>query len=82
MSYAEVKRLALELSEEEREQLVTEVFLSLPEPEHPGPPVDGPPIDAETVNRRIAEIDSGAVRGIPHEEVMANARRVLAGGPR
>ena len=77
MSYAEIREMALQLSEAEREQLVTEVSLSLPEPEHPGPPVD-----AETVNRRIAEIDSGAVRGIPHEEFKANLRRLRAEGGR
>jgi putative addiction module component (TIGR02574 family) len=40
-----------------------------------GQKVDEPLLDV--IGRRSAELDSGAVKAIPHERVMAEARRAL-----
>ena len=65
---AEIQRQAKELSEEEREGLVAYLLHSLS-----GLP-SGP--DDEEVARREAEMDSGAVIPISHDEFLAQVGRV------
>ena len=69
MSYDEVKAAALALSDAERELLATEI--SVPESAAPHPHAAE---WAETVNRRLAEVDSGAVRTVGEDELLRDLR--------
>lgn len=74
MSEAAAKVLAeaLRLSEEEREEIATQLMGSL-QPDIGGP--SGPEWEEE-LRRRIEEVDSGKVKTIPWEEAM---RQILDG---
>ena len=73
MSIDQLTAEALALPPEERETLAYTLLES----------VDGqadPEIDPEYMReilRRVEEMDSGAVQGIPHEEVMEAVRRIV-----
>ena len=64
---AEVQEQAAELSSEERESLLAYLVHSLPEAPR------GP--DDDEVKRREEELDSGAVRGLTHEEFLKEVGR-------
>jgi putative addiction module component (TIGR02574 family) len=68
MSVQEIKEQALKLSAEERELLAQELWDSLDDE-----PLD-PALKAE-LDRRWEEIQSGKVKTVPHEEVMAEMER-------
>jgi putative addiction module component (TIGR02574 family) len=70
MSFDDIKRQALKLSPEERETLAQELSDSLGEE-----PI-GTDFKAE-LDRRWQEIESGKVKTIPHDKVMAHARESL-----
>jgi putative addiction module component (TIGR02574 family) len=70
MSLTEIKEQALKLPAEDREVLAQELWDSL----------DDEPLDPEfkaMLDRRWEEIQSGKVKTIPHEEVMARAREAV-----
>lgn len=75
--YDDVRRLAMELSYDEREKLSEELWWSLhpPAEDLPQEEIDAS-WDAE-IKRRIEEIDSGAVQLIPGEQVLAEMQRRL-----
>ena len=73
MSIDQLTAEALALPPEDRETLAHALLDSVQNQEEPG-------FDAEClreINRRVEELDSGAVQGIPHEEVMREARRII-----
>lgn len=70
VTYEDVLRMAQSLSESERIRLVEELLRSLN-------PTDAAPLDdvwLAEIDRRSAEIDSGAVQTIPWTEVRRRAR--------
>ena len=70
-SYQDARRLAMELSYDERAKLSEELWWSL---HPPAENVSQEEIDASwdaEIKRRIEEIDSGSVKMIPGEEVLA-----------
>lgn len=77
MSTTQVFEAALDLPLPERIALANRLWDSAFGDETVGlrPNANEPLVD--TLNRRAAEIGSGAVRAIPHEQVMAEARRAL-----
>ena len=72
---AEVRKAAMELSEEERQVLAWDLMDSVQK--EPGYDASW----AAEISRRIDEIDSGKVRMIPHEEVMAELREMRRAYP-
>lgn len=70
MSVQEIKEQALKLPPEDREMLAQELWQSLDDE-----PLD-PEFEAE-LNRRWEEIESGKVKTIPHEQVMAEMSQKL-----
>ena len=77
MSTAQIIEAALGLPLPERVTLAQQLWDSAfsDEAAGAGQKVDDPLL--EVVRRRAAELDSGAVPAIPHEQVMADARRAL-----
>jgi putative addiction module component (TIGR02574 family) len=69
MSVEQLTAEALKLPVEEREQLASILYSSLPED-------DDPELTAE-LKRRLDEIQSGKVKTIPWEETMARVDAVL-----
>jgi putative addiction module component (TIGR02574 family) len=75
--YQDARRLALELSYDERAKLSEELWWSL---HPPAEDVSQEEIDASwdaEIKRRIEEIDSGTVELIPGEQVLAKMQRRL-----
>jgi putative addiction module component (TIGR02574 family) len=70
---AELSQRARALSPQDRARLAEELLASL---EGEVEPEDDAASDAELL-RRIAEVDSGAVRWLPADEVFARVRRSL-----
>jgi putative addiction module component (TIGR02574 family) len=69
-SFEEVEKLAQALPEDQRIRLANSLYESVAGEEHASEAV----IEAawgDEIKRRIDEIDSGAVKMIPHEEVLA-----------
>jgi len=67
--YAETRQLPREQAAELIDLLLTDVF------SQPDPAVDE--AWGREIDRRLAELESGAVQGIPAEEVMAKARKLV-----
>ena len=71
MSIDQLTAEALALPPQERLTLAHALYESVPEEEE---------FDPEFIRelmRRVEEMDSGAVQGIPHEEVMEEMRRIV-----
>jgi putative addiction module component (TIGR02574 family) len=77
MSTAQITEAALGLPLPERVSLAQRLWESAfsDDAVGAGQAVDDPLVDV--VRRRAAELDSGAVTAIPHEQVMADARLAL-----
>ena len=74
LDYEQVKAYALALSEDDRLRLRYELdHVSAQEDDS----VELSPAWRSVIERRLAEFRSGKVKGIPADEVMANARRIL-----
>lgn len=76
-SYEEIHKLAHSLPEEQRIELANSLYESIDADEE----ASEAEVDAawdEEIKRRLDEIDSGKVRMIPHEEVMAGLRAHIA----
>jgi len=67
-----LKAALLELPVEERLEIADFLYASVPTP--PGVMSEDDPNFEAVLNRRIAELDSGKVKGTPAEEVMARLR--------
>jgi putative addiction module component (TIGR02574 family) len=67
--YAETRRLPREDAAELMDLLLVDTFTE------PDPQVEA--AWGREIDRRIAELDSGAVKGIPAEEVMARVRKIV-----
>lgn len=79
MSVEELAKQALLLPAEQRYALATRIWDSLEEEfARTEPMSDDVRAAAAEAMRRDAELTSGAVEGIPHEEVMAEIRRIIA----
>jgi putative addiction module component (TIGR02574 family) len=76
MPLPDIEAEALRLSTAERGQLVERLLRSL-EPEAQGTPEEVALAWDEEIARRIDELDSGAVEGIPYEQVRAEMRAVI-----
>lgn len=77
-SYEEVHQLALSLPEEQRIQLANSLYESVGTYEEEGSEAEITAAWDEEIKRRLDEIDSGAVKMIPHVEVMAGLRAHIA----
>ena len=76
MSVEQLEQSVLQLSPEERRRFLDWMYAH----EHELVGASDPTIDQawkQETRQRIAEIESGAVRGIPGEEVSAKIRRVV-----
>jgi putative addiction module component (TIGR02574 family) len=71
-----VRADALELSAEQRADLASSLIASL-DGEEDADPVEVEQAWAEEIRRRLADYDAGRTRGIPADEVFAEARRFL-----
>jgi len=71
-TFDETRRLAMELSYEEREKLSEELWWSLHPPTEDLPQEEIDAAWGDEIKRRLDEIDSGAVKMIPLEEVLAD----------
>lgn len=71
-----LKTALLELPEAERWELVGALFDSLPVP--PSATTAEGPEFAALLNRRLAELENGTVKGVPAEEVLERLRRKYA----
>ena len=71
-SYEEVHRLAHELPEDQRIQLVNELLESLDPPAEEASEAEVSAAWDDEIERRLDEIDSGKVEMIFHEEFMAD----------
>lgn len=69
MSYAEIRDLAMSLSDADRDRLAEELTVSVSGSEHPFAAEW-----AETVNCRIAEVERGEVQTRPFREVLDELR--------
>lgn len=69
--YQDVRRLAMELSYDERAKLSEELWWSLHPPAEDLPQEEIDAAWGAEIKRRIEEIDSGAVEMIPGDEVLA-----------
>ena len=69
----ELTQEALALPLEERVALAESLLLTVPESE----PVWVDPAVMEVAERRLRELESGQVRGIPAEEVLSRARAAI-----
>jgi putative addiction module component (TIGR02574 family) len=67
---------ALKLPLKERAKLAKSLLESIDE-EEGAPPAEVKKAWAEEIKRRVREIDEGRVKGIPHEQVMAEFRERL-----
>ena len=72
----ELTNQALSLPVAERVQLAQKLWESLPETDASVPPQEEAQA-LELARRRDAELASGKVQGIPHDQVMQNARRSI-----
>ena len=72
----EVESQALQLSPQERGELIHRLIVSLEGPAEDTPEAIAQAWDEE-IARRVAEIDAGTVVLIPHEQVMAEIEEVL-----
>ena len=72
----ELTNQALSLPVAERVQLAQKLWESLPETDERVSPEEEPQA-LELARRRDAELASGKVQGIPHDQVMLNARRSI-----
>jgi putative addiction module component (TIGR02574 family) len=70
----ELTNQALSLPVAERAQLAQKLWESLPDIDEPVSP-DEEAQALELARRRDADLASGKVQGIPHDQVMQNARR-------
>ena len=77
MSTLQITEAALGLPLTDRVNLAQQLWESafVDEVDGAGQKLDEPLLDV--VQRRAAELDSGAIKAIPHEQVMAEARRAL-----
>ena len=75
-SVIELTNQALSLSVADRVQLAQKLWESLPESDASVPPHEEAQA-LELARRRDAELASGKVHGIPHDQVMQNARRSI-----
>ena len=71
LTYEQIAAEAMRLSAEERADLADKLWLSVDTPEEVAAAWDA------EIERRIAQIDSGEVETIPHEEVIARLRTKL-----
>ena len=69
MSYAELRDLAMQLSDADRDRLAEELAVSVPAGVHPFARER-----AETVNRRIEEVEGGSVATRPFRQVIDELR--------
>jgi putative addiction module component (TIGR02574 family) len=72
MVRAEILKAALELPDDEREQLADEILSSLEED-----PAEVEQAWADEIERRLDEADAGNVRSIPGSEVHANVQAAI-----
>lgn len=72
----ELRDELMKLSAEERLELAEELFESVPESDVEAPDLD--PQWTEELARRVEEIRSGKVEGIPAEQVLAELRAQAA----
>ena len=72
----EIENQALQLSPQERGQLIHRLIVSLEGPAEDTPEAIAHAWDEEIV-RRVAEIDAGTAVLIPHEQVMAEIDEML-----
>lgn len=72
----EIENQALQLSPQERGQLIHRLIVSLEGPAEDTPEAVAQAWDEE-IARRVAEIDAGTVELIPHEQVMAEIDEML-----
>jgi putative addiction module component (TIGR02574 family) len=77
-SFEEVHQLAHALPEEQRIRLANSLYESIGVDEGEGSEAEIAAAWDEEIKRRLDEIDSGAVKMIPHEEVMAGLRAHIA----
>lgn len=70
MSKEQVLELALKLSLEERAQVARELLVSVEDPT----PEENERLWAEVIGRRVEELRSGRVKGIPWDEVMHDVK--------
>jgi putative addiction module component (TIGR02574 family) len=73
MNLQEIRKQALELTPQERQALVEDLLLSLDEPS----PAELHALWEKEISRRVEELRSGKVKGIPWEEVQEEMRRRL-----
>lgn len=72
----EIENQALQLSTQERGELIHRLIVSLEGPAEDTPEAIAQAWDEE-IARRVAEIDAGTVKLIPHEQVMAEIDEML-----
>jgi putative addiction module component (TIGR02574 family) len=72
----EIENQALQLSPQERGELIHRLIVSLEGPTEDTPEAIAQAWDEE-IARRVAEIDAGTVELIPHEQVMAEIDEML-----
>lgn len=72
----EIENQALQLSPQERGELIHRLIVSLEGPAEDTPEAIAQAWDEE-IARRVAEIDAGTVELIPHEQVMAEIDEML-----
>jgi putative addiction module component (TIGR02574 family) len=70
MSKEQVIELALKLSLEERAQVARELLISVEDPT----PEENERLWAEVIGRRVEELRSGKVKGIPWSDVMRDVK--------
>lgn len=70
MSKAQILEQALKLSLKERAELARELQLSVDEPT----PEENEQLWLEVIGRRVEELRSGKVKGIPWEEVLRDVK--------
>ncbi len=72
-----LEKQALSLNFKERGHLATVLLKSLDEPENELSPTEWERLWAKECQRRVAEMESGEVEGIPWEDVLAEARTLV-----
>ncbi len=72
-----IERQALSLDIKERGRLASVLLKSLDEPENELSPAEWERLWAKECQRRVAEMESGEVVGIPWKDVLAEARTLV-----
>lgn len=76
ITLAEIEAQALQLSPRERSKLAHRLIVSLDEPAEDTPEAIAQAWDEE-IARRVAEVDAGTAKLIPHEQVFAEIDEML-----